>query len=264
MMKVRFLFITAMLLPLAVCAQRDDRGYVRKGNKLYSDSLFIKAEENYLKALDKNSGSVEASFNLGNTYLEQQKAKEAAEQYQKAATVMELERDKLISSSASEKELKNIKERTAQAYHNLGVVMQSSQNYGPAIAAYQEALKNNPADNETRFNLAQAMRQLKEQQNQQQDQQQDQQQQDQQQDQQQQNQQQQQQNQQQQDQQQQDQQQQDQQQQDQQQQQDNKDDMSKENAEQLLQAAMQDEKDVQERVQQMMQVQSKGKLEKDW
>ena len=250
MMKVRFLFITAMLLPLAVCAQRDDRGYVRKGNKLYSDSLFIKAEENYLKALDKNSGSVEASFNLGNTYLEQQKAKEAAEQYQKAATVMELERDKLISSSASEKELKNIKERTAQAYHNLGVVMQSSQNYGPAIAAYQEALKNNPADNETRFNLAQAMRQLKEQQNQQQDQQQDQQQQNQQQEQQ--------------DQQQQDQQQQDQQQQDQQQQQDNKDDMSKENAEQLLQAAMQDEKDVQERVQQMMQVQSKGKLEKDW
>ena len=250
MMKVRFLFITAMLLPLAVCAQRDDRGYVRKGNKLYSDSLFIKAEENYLKALDKNSGSVEASFNLGNTYLEQQKAKEAAEQYQKAATVMELERDKLISSSASEKELKNIKERTAQAYHNLGVVMQASQNYGPAIAAYQEALKNNPADNETRFNLAQAMRQLKEQQNQQQDQQQDQQQQNQQQEQQ--------------DQQQQDQQQQDQQQQDQQQQQDNKDDMSKENAEQLLQAAMQDEKDVQERVQQMMQVQSKGKLEKDW
>ena len=41
--------------------------------------------------------------------------------------------------------------------------------------------------------------------------------------------------------------------------------MSKENAEQLLQAAMQDEKDVQERVQQqMMQVQPKKQLEKDW
>ena len=41
--------------------------------------------------------------------------------------------------------------------------------------------------------------------------------------------------------------------------------MSKENAEQLLQAAMQDEKEVQERVQQqMMQVSPKKQLEKDW
>lgn len=264
-MKLEYLLAIALALPVTVCAQRDDRDFVRKGNKLFSDSLYVKAEENYLKALDVNSGSTEASYNLANSYLYQQKGQEAAEQYVKAATAMELERDRLINSQkASAKEIKSAKDRTAQAYHNLGVVMQAAQDYAKAVAAYQQALRNNPLDDETRYNLALAMHQLKEQQNQNQDQQD--QNQDQQQDQQQQQQDQQQNQQQDQQNQQQDQQNQDQQQEQEQNQQpqQNKDDMSRENAEQLLQAAMQDEKDVQERVQQMMQAQSKGKLEKDW
>lgn len=259
-MKLRYLLLIALVVPMSVGAQRDDRDYVRKGNKLFSDSLYVKAEENYLKALDKNSCSTEASYNLANAYLYQQKGQEAAEQYVKAATAMELERDKLLNSGkASGKEIKAAKDRTAQAYHNLGVVMQAAQDYSKAVAAYQQALRNNPTDDETRYNLALAMHQLKEQQNQQdqnQEQQQDQnqqQEQDQQQDQQQNRQQNQDQK-----------QDQEQQEQNQQPQPQNKDDMSRENAEQLLQAAMQDEKDVQERVQQMMQAQSKGKLEKDW
>ena len=256
-MKLRYLLFIALVVPMSAGAQRDDRDYVRKGNKLFSDSLYVKAEENYLKALDKNSGSTEASYNLANAYLYQQKGQEAAEQYVKAATAMELERDRLLDSGkASAKEIKVAKDRTAQAYHNLGVVMQAAQDYSEAVAAYQQALRNNPTDDETRYNLALAMHQLKEQQNQQ-EQNQDQQDQNQQQEQdQQQNQQQ--------DQQQNQQQNQDQQEQNQQPQPQNKEDMSRENAEQLLQAAMQDEKDVQQRVQQMMQAQSKGKLEKDW
>ena len=263
-MKLRYLLFIALVVPMSAGAQRDDRDYVRKGNKSFSDSLYVKAEENYLKALDKNSGSTEASYNLANAYLYQQKGQEAAEQYVKAATAMELERDRLLDSGkASAKEIKVAKDRTAQAYHNLGVVMQAAQDYAKAVAAYQQALRNNPTDDETRYNLALAMHQLKEQQNQQ-EQNQDQQDQNQQQEQeQQQNQQDQQQNQQQ-DQQQNQQQNQDQQEQNQQPQPQNKEDMSRENAEQLLQAAMQDEKDVQQRVQQMMQAQSKGKLEKDW
>lgn len=255
-MKLRYLLFIALVVPMSAGAQRDDRDYVRKGNKSFSDSLYVKAEENYLKALDKNSGSTEASYNLANAYLYQQKGQEAAEQYVKAATAMELERDRLLDSGkASAKEIKVAKDRTAQAYHNLGVVMQAAQDYAKAVAAYQQALRNNPTDDETRYNLALAMHQLKEQQNQQ-EQNQDQQDQNQQQEQeQQQNQQEQQQNQ---------QQNQDQQEQNQQPQPQNKEDMSRENAEQLLQAAMQDEKDVQQRVQQMMQAQSKGKLEKDW
>lgn len=256
-MKFRFYCIAIFLfIPLCIHAQRTDREFVRKGNKLFADSLYIKAEENYLKAIDKNSASIEATYNLGNTYIEQQKGQEAVDQYQKAITIMELEYDKLSNSgNTSDKELKELDNKIAQAYHNTGVVMQASQNYGPAVAAYKQALRRNPTDHETRYNLALAMHQLKErekqqdqknqdQQEQKQEQKQDQQQQEQQQDQQQQK--------------------PEQNQQQQEQQSEKQDEMSQENAEQLLEAAMQDEKDVQERVQKSIQIQSKGQLDKDW
>lgn len=247
-----FPLVLISLIPFAANAQRSDRDYVRKGNKLYQDSLFVKAEENYLKALDKNSSSVNAAYNLGNTYIAQQKGQEALDEYRKAITVIELERDRILNSDkSSEKEKKEIKDKTAMAYHNVGTLLQASQQYAPAIAAYRKALLNNPTDHETRYNLALAMKQLQEQQQNQQEQQQDQEQQQNQQEQQQQEQQQ-------------DQQQQQEQQEQQQQQPDKEEEMSRENAEQLLEAAMQDEKDVQERVKQAIQVQPKGTFDKDW
>lgn len=244
----KMILVLLALVPVGASAQRTDREYVRKGNHAFADSSYVKAEENYLRAIDQNSSSVEATYNLGNAYLHQQKAQEAAEQYQKTITLQELKQRELISSGASEKELKECKEKTAMAYHNLGVMFQASEDYQKAVSAYQQALRNNPADQETRYNMILAMEQLKKQQQQEQEQdqngQQDKEDQQQEQDQNQQN-----------------DQQQEQQQQPQQQQ---NQDMSKENAEQLLKAAMQDEQDVQERVQQKMQVQPKKKLDKDW
>lgn len=245
-MNIRILaVILAVGATQSMWAQRNERDFVRKGNRFYQDSLYIKAEENYLKAIDLESGSAEAQFNLANSYLQQQKGEESYKQYLEAAHVMELERDKLISDGASEREIRESKERTAMAYHNMGVLSQAAQDYAGAVGAYKEALRNNPADDETRYNLALAMHMLKQQQQQQQDQQDQQQEQ-------------------QQEQQEQQEQQQQEQQQQQQQEQQQQEEMSQENAEQLLQAATEDEKDVQERVKQMMQVQSKQQLEKDW
>ena len=250
MIRLRFVAIL-LITPLFIHAQRTEREFIRKANRLYSDSLYIKAEEFYLKALDKNSNSIGALYNLGNAYLYQQKVQEAAGQYEKSADLLKSECESLMNSGdKSEKELKRIKEETASAYHNIGVVSQGAQDYRSAVEAYKEALRNNPSDNETRYNLALALHQLKnqeQQQNQQQEQQQDQQNQNQDQK---------------------DNQQQnkpdDNQQQD-QNPQNNQSDISRENAEQILEALMQDEKDVQERVnEQMMKVASKGKLEKDW
>ena len=225
-------YITAFLLFAVhtVFAQKTDRDYIRSGNKLYNDSLFIKAEVDYRKALDINPKSTDAMFNLANALLMQQKANEAMEQYQ---SVSKIEKDK---------------DKLAQIYHNMGVIMQSSKQYVQCIEAYKESLRNNPKDDETRYNLALAQKLLKdqEQQNQNQDQQ-EQQQQEQQQDQQEQNKDQQEQN----------------QNQQQQQQQQNQNEMSKENAQQLLNAVMQDEKNVQDKVKKQIQIQGK-KLEKDW
>ncbi len=250
-MKRYILIVSMLLLSVSLFAQRTDREYVRKGNKLYEDSLYIKAEENYLKAIDLNSSSAEAMFNLGNAYIAQQKGQEALKQFQNAATLFEVEKERLMhDEKATEKELNDCKENLARTYHNAGVLFHSNSDYQNAIAAYKEALRNNPADHETRYNLIHALEQLKQQQEQQQNEENQQDNQEQQQEQQQQEQQ--------------NEQEQQQQEQEQQQQQQQEEQMSKENAEQLLDAAMQDEKELQERVMKQMQVQPRGELDKDW
>lgn len=212
--------------------QKTVRDYLRSGNKLYQDSLFVKAEVDYRKALEQDPKSTDAMYNLGNSLLMQQKAKEAMEQFDAASRI---EKDKA---------------KLAQIYHNMGVIYQSSKQYPQCIEAYKQALRNNPKDDETRYNLALAQKMLKDQQQKQDQQQNQENKQDQKQDDKQQN-----------------KEQQDQnkkdQQQNQQQQQQNKDQMSKENAEQLLNAVMQDEKNVQDKVKKGIQVQG-HKLEKDW
>ena len=234
-MTKKFYILSLLLVASAVqvfAQQKTDRDYLRSGNKLYNDSLFIKAEVDYRKALEINPKSTDAMFNLANALLMQQKAKEAMEQYE---SVSKIEKDK---------------DKLAQIYHNMGVILQSSKQLPQCIEAYKESLRNNPKDNETRYNLALAQKQLKDQQQNQQNQDQQQQQQqkqeeekqDQNQDQQEQDQKDQQQN---------------------QQQQQNKNEMSKENAQQLLNAVMQDEKNVQDKVKKQIQIQGK-KLEKDW
>ena len=233
----KFYILSLLLVASAgqvLAQQKTDRDYLRSGNKLYNDSLFIKAEVDYRKALEVNPKSTDAMFNLANALLMQQKAKEAMEQYQ---SVSKIEKDK---------------EKLAQIYHNMGVILQSSKQLPQCIEAYKESLRNNPKDDETRYNLALAQKQLKDQQQNQQNQDQQQQQQEQKEDKQEQNK---------------DHQEQEQkdqqQQQNQQQQQQNKNEMSKENAQQLLNAVMQDEKNVQDKVKKQIQIQGK-KLEKDW
>ena len=251
-----YLLLTLLCCTLLATAQTmTESDYIRKGNKFYTDSLYEKAEIEYRKALELNPESVDAMYNLGNALFyqipqSQEKGQEAMKQY---ATAAKLETDK---------------DRLAQIYHNLGTLMYMAQQYPQSVEAYKESMRNNPYDNETRYNLAKAMHMLKQQQQNQENQEQNQQQQEQQQEKQQQQEQQKQQQQEQQEQQQQQEQnleqQQNQQDQQQQQQQQAEEQISKENAEQILNALMQDEKEIQEKQKKMMQQQRGKTLEKDW
>lgn len=230
MKRTKYVFFLLLFLSTAAFAQKSDRDYLRSGNKLYKDSLFVKSEVDYRKALEIAPQSADAIYNLGNALLMQQKAKDAMEQFEAAARI---EKDK---------------SKLAEIYHNMGVILQSSKQLPQCIEAYKQALRNNPKDDETRYNLALAQKQLKDQQQQQQNQDQNKEEkQEQKQDDKQQN--------------------KDQQDQEkknqQQQQQQNQNQLSKENAEQLLNAVMQDEKNVQDKVKKQIQV-SGRKLEKDW
>ena len=220
--------VCVMLLVAVGMQAQSDRQMIRQGNKQYRKGNVAEAEVSYRKAVERNERNPQANYNLGNALMGQRKDSLAITQLEKAA---KLETNPL---------------RRAQAYHNMGVICQQHRMFGEAIEAYKEALRNNPTDNETRYNLELCKRQ-------QQDQQQDQNQQNQQnkdnqdkQDQQKQQEQ---------------QQKQDEQKQEQQQQ---KQQMSKENAEQLLNAAMQEEKQTQERMKKAQQQPQKRCLEKNW
>ena len=235
MLRSKYILFTIFLLSVAsVSAQKAERDYIRKGNRLFNDSVFVDAEVNYRKALEVNPKSTVSMYNLGNTLSQQQKFQDAMEQYVAAGKI---EKDKM---------------KLAHIYHNMGVLFQAGKDYAKAVDAYKMSLRNNPADHETRYNLALAQKMLKDQQNQQnQDQNQDQNKDDQQK---------------QQDKK--DQNKQNDQNKDQQQQQPpksekNDNEMSKENAEQLLNSVMQDEKGVQDKVKKQQTLQGR-RLEKDW
>lgn len=142
-----------LLLALCVLAFADvnaqsDRQFIRNGNRLYRQQNYAKAEIEYRKALSKNPSNPQALYNLGTALLMQQKDSAAVEQLQNAAKT------------------ETSKHRKAMVWHNIGVVCQKHKLFSEAIKAYQESLRNNPADNETRYNLALCMRQQKNQKNQ--------------------------------------------------------------------------------------------------
>lgn len=220
----------------APLSAQKESGDVRRGNKSYENEKYVDAEVDYRKGLEQNNKSFSATFNLGNALYRQQKYPEAIEQFQAAAHLAG-----------------DDKQRVASAYHNIGNALLQSGEYAKSIEAYKQALRRNPTDDETRYNLVYAQQMLQQQQQQQQNQQ------DQQQDQQQQNQDQQQNQQEPQD------NQQDNDQQQNQNQQQNQQQMSQEQAEQILKALEQDERDTQEKVKEaQMRNAKRYKVEKDW
>jgi tetratricopeptide (TPR) repeat protein len=145
--KYIFLLAACMLAVLNVHAQ-SDRQFIRSGNRLYRQQNYAKAEIEYRKALGKNPSNPQALYNLGCALLMQQKDSAAVKQFQNAARN------------------ETAKRRKAMVWHNIGVVCQKHQLFSDAIKAYEESLRNNPSDNETRYNLALCMRQQKNQKNQ--------------------------------------------------------------------------------------------------
>ena len=222
--KKRTVALLLVLVAMGASAQTD-RMYIRQGNKQFRAGNFADAEVSYRKALEKNDRNPQAHYNLGNSLLKQNKDSAAVAEFEAASKI---ETDPLMKS---------------QSFHNMGVVCQKHEMFSEAIEAYKQSLRLNPHDDETRYNLQLCKHQLKKQQQDKKDQQQKQ-----------------------------DQQKQDQQKQDQKQQEQKKQEqqppqqpqMSKDNAEQLLNAAMQQEKQTQDRMKKAQQQPRRRQLQKNW
>lgn len=133
-MRIAIIIIMLVASMVDVSAQSDRRS-IRSGNRQYRQQNFVKAEAEYRKAVSANSSNPQALYNLGCALMMQNKDSLATVQFEKAGR---LEKDP---------------KRKAMVYHNIGFICQNHRLYSEAIEAYKESLRNNPSDNETRYNL---------------------------------------------------------------------------------------------------------------
>lgn len=142
---MRSLIMLFLLFAISVANAQPAQKLVRSGNNAYNNGHFKDAEIDYRKALTKSPKSQKAAFNLGNSLYKQQNFDEAASQYMK------------LSQSESKEVPKN------NVYYNLGNSLLENKKYKESIDAYKMALRQNPKDEDTRYNLSYAMTKLQQQ-----------------------------------------------------------------------------------------------------
>lgn len=138
------------LLPMAVTFGQSAAGHVRKGNRTYKRGEYKDAELEYRKALDLDSTSTKARYNLAASLYKQERYDEAGQRYVTLA------------------EEQGVKEELGQdAMYNAANALFKSEKYDKSAELYKQVLRANPRDEQARYNLSEALRRLKKQQEQQ-------------------------------------------------------------------------------------------------
>ena len=150
-MMSRFIYITIVLHMFSFSQEKSTikkaDNFIYEGNTEFDNSNNIKAEKNYRRALSTGLKKNTANYNIANVLQEQDYLDEAIINY-----------FDVISASKS-------KTNKHKSYHNIGNAFMKNKNYKAAVEAYKNALRNNPADDESRYNYALAKKMLEEEQN---------------------------------------------------------------------------------------------------
>ncbi|NPA45363.1 MAG: hypothetical protein GXO49_07505 [Chlorobi bacterium] len=158
------LLLTILIFTNLISFSQEERKYIRSGNKSYLKKDYNNAEVEYQKAIAVDTTSYAANYNLANSYYKQEKYDLAENKYKQLA------------------ENSDNKNERAKAFHNLGnsqmkegekllkegKAQDAMKKMQESINSYKSALRNNPSDNETKFNLSiakEVLKQLQQQQN---------------------------------------------------------------------------------------------------
>ena len=140
-------FMAAVLMACTVAHAQTDRREVRKGNRDFKKEEYKEAEIDYRKALVKDSTSLAAVYNLGNTLYRNGDMEQAVSTY-----------GKLKDAAAAS-------EYGASYYYNMGNAAASMEDWQSAVDAYAKSLLMNPGDMDAKENYVYAKSKLKNQQN---------------------------------------------------------------------------------------------------
>ena len=144
---ILFCFFVSILASYNIYAQSENYAkFYNKGNT-FIENNFEEAEKNFRVAIDDSLSDLRATFNLSNKYYSEGLYDEA------------------ISRQIESTKLAKNKSEKHKAFHNLGNSLMKKEMCSEAVLAYKNALRNDPSDDETRYNLALAKKCEEEQQN---------------------------------------------------------------------------------------------------
>ena len=154
-----FLIVVLLFSSVGFAQQNDDmekqrkeaNAYMNQAEEALSENDFASAEAAYRKAIAKDPSNTTAKYNMGNLYYNREKSGESQSRFVEANKVSESKEDR------------------HRINHNLGNSFMKQKKYKEAVEAYKNALRNDPTDDETRYNLALAKKKLEEEQQQNQD-----------------------------------------------------------------------------------------------
>ncbi|MBI2952175.1 tetratricopeptide repeat protein [bacterium] len=118
-----------------------------RGNKLYREKQYGEALKHYREAQLDDPKSPQIHFNTGDALFQAQEFDQATEAYSKA-----------LSLGVSDRTLE------AQTYYNLGNCFYKKDQFAEAVASYRRALALRPDDRDFKFNLELAQEKLRTQQ----------------------------------------------------------------------------------------------------
>ena len=148
MRKILYIVLSMCLMAVSVAdlSAQEDRREVRKGNRRFKDGAFGEAGIEYMRALQKDSMSVAANYNLANALYRQ-------EDYEKAKEA--LGRIKDVAPMTPD---------AAAYFYNLGSVAIAQQDWQTAVQAFAQSLLVNPGDLDAKENYIYAKKKLQDQQ----------------------------------------------------------------------------------------------------
>ena len=151
----QIIILSLLILSTVSIFAQNERKFVRNGNKLFMEAVqdtsqidtvkFSNAETEYRKALNEKPTDTQWNFNLADAMYKQQRFEESAGKFEELGEKLEIPEEK------------------ARAYHNLGNSQLMQQKLDESIESYKKALRQNPSDIETKYNLAYAQQMKKKQ-----------------------------------------------------------------------------------------------------